>query len=461
MSATIHHVGVVLRLLGTTRGGLVAMLVLINCVPMVAMSMFVAGGEHRFVYGYTAETFAFSLLFAPLSRWALGHALGVHAGRTTAALLPLGPRARALAEVSAVVLGLWIPAVLVTGVAALAAGMALGTELGEVVLSVATLCAAVSALALPHLVLASLDREVAYHHRIWIRWLAAPGLVALGLALPVARSFGGYVVVGLCAGLVIAVWGPVSWLGSSRRRAPLAPAMDPRTVARPAADEPEAMLRRDFWRGLGAGAMRGALWAVALVGPLVVLRWWRFPALATATAVVIAAVVAGGFPLGLRARVVGGRWANNGDFGLAWSALPIPGRAVARAVYLHIAACSAVVLLVAVLGLVVVIPRVPAATAITTTGALLAVVVALVLVGIRTNAAVGSRFSWQFSWLVGASAVASAWLSRFAFDAPHQSMLSTGLGTLAIMAGVVVALSPTSLMRGQRGLPSPRPVSSG
>ena len=48
MSAATHHLRVMLRLLGTTRGGLVAMLVLVNCVPMVAMSMFVAAEQATF-----------------------------------------------------------------------------------------------------------------------------------------------------------------------------------------------------------------------------------------------------------------------------------------------------------------------------------------------------------------------------------------------------------------------------
>ncbi len=447
MTAATHHLRVMLRLLGTTRGGLVAMLVLVNCVPMVAMPMFVAGGEGRFAHGHSLETFAFSLSFAPLSRWALGSALGRYAGRTSAAVLPLSPRWRALAEVSAIVLALWIPAVVVTALAVVASGMALASELGKAVASFATLCAAFSALALPHLLLASLDREAAYCHRIWIRWLAAPSLVALGLALPLARSWGGYVVVGLGAAAVIAVWGPVSWLVSSRRGAPLAAPIEPRGGTRHAPDDPQTTLWRDFWRGLGLGATRGVIWAVALVGPLVLLRWWRFPALATAGAVVVAAVVAGGFPLGLRARVVGGRWANNGDFGRAWSVLPIPGRALARAVYLHISACSAVVLLVAAVALAVVHTRIPAATAVTTTGTLLAVVVALALVGIRTNAAVGTRPTWQFSWLVGSGAVACAWLSRFAFDAPQQSTYSKGLAVVAVVAAVAVFLSPLSLLR--------------
>lgn len=461
MSATTHHFRVMLRLLGTTRGGLVAMLVLVNCVPMVGMSMFVAGGGHRFAYGYTVETFAFSLLFAPLSRWALGLALGRHAGRTTVASLPLSPRGRAVAEVVAIVLALWFPAVLVTGLAAVVAGMALGSELRDVVASFATLCAAVSALALPHLALASLDREAAYRHRIWIRWFAAPGLLALGLALPVARSLGGYVIVGLAAAAVIVAWGPVSWLGSSCRRAPLVPALDPRTVTRPAADRPSTMLWRDFRRGLGVGATRGGIWAVALVGPLVALRWWRFPDLAMAAVLVVAAVVAGGFPLGLRARVVGGRWANNGDFGRAWSAIPVSSCALARAVYLHVAACSSVVVLVSVVALAVTLTRVPAATEVATTGTVLAVVMALAVIGIRTNAAVGTRKLWQFSWVVGSSAVACTWLSRYAFDAPQHSSVSAGLAGLAITAALVVALSPASLMRAPRALVPLRPAPNG
>lgn len=452
MSAATHHFRVMLRLLGTTRGGLVAMLVLVNCVPMVAMSMFVAGAEHRFAYGYTLETFAFSLSFAPLSRWALGLAVGRHAGRTTAVGLPLSPRGRALAEVAAVVVALWVPAVSVTVVSAIAAGVAVGSELGDVVASLATLCAAVSALALPHLMLASLDREAAYSHRIWIRWLAAPSLIALGLALPATRSLIGYVGVGLGAAAVIAAWGSVSWLGSAPRRAPLALPVDARAVTRLASDGPETMLRRDFWAGLGVGAMRGGIWAVALVGPLVALRWWRTPELAMATALVVAAVVAGGFPLGLRARVVGGRWANNGDFARAWSTLPIPSGAITRAVYLHIVVCSSVVLIVAAAAVVLALTRVPATPEVATTGALLAVVVGLALVGIRTNAAVGTRGLWQFSWLVGGSAVACAWLSRFAFDAPQHSSLSTGFAMLAITAAVIVSLSPASLMRARQSL---------
>ncbi|MGH1345213.1 MAG: hypothetical protein ACRBN8_26865 [Nannocystales bacterium] len=458
MSTAAHHVRVLLRLLCTTRGGLVSMLVLTNCVPMVAMSMFVAGGERRFAHGYTLETFVFSLLFAPVARWALGYALGRHSGRTTAAVLPLSPRGRAVAETAAVVLALWIPAAVVTGLAAVAAGMTMGSELREVVVSLATLCGAMSALALPHLILASLDREAGYRHRMWIRWLAAPSLIAVGLAFPPARSLAGYVVVGLGAAALVTAWGPVSWLGIARRRAPLAPAVDPGARTREAPSDPEAALWSDFRRGLGMGATRGAAWAVALVGPLVVFRWWRYPAVAVAVAVVIAAAVAGGFPLGLRARVVGGRWANNGDFGRAWSALPVSKRALDRAVYLHVAGCSVLVLVVTAVALTVVVTGYPAATSVATTGALLAFVLALALVGIRTNAAVGSSFLWQFSWLASACAVACVWLSRFAFDGPRYSMASTALAGLAVAAAFAVAVSPAFAMRAQRGIAPPRTV---
>lgn len=461
MRGGVHHVRVVLRLLGTTRGGLVAMLVLVNCVPMVAMSMFVAGAEHHFAYGYTPETFAFSLLFAPLSRWALGYALGHHAGRSTAAYLPLSPRVRACAEVAAIVLALWVPAVAVTAVAVVVAGMDATAGLGDVVASVASLCAAVSALALPHFMLASLDREAPYTHRIWIRWVAAPTLIALGLAVPSARSLAGYLIVGLGAAAVVVAWGSVSWLGSPRRRPPLAPSIDPRTLARHAPDEPSAALRRDFVRGLGLGAARGILWALALVGPLVVLRWWRFPALATAAVVVVTAAVAGGHPLGLRARVVGGRWSNNGDFARAWSVLPIPRRSLARAVYLHIAACSGVVLVAGAVLFAVLLPRAADAIAVTTTGALVVAVVALALVGIRTHAAVGTRSLWQFSWLAGGSAVASAWLSGFAFNAPEDGMFSAAFGGLSLIAAAVVAFSPMFLLSTRRVLGSTETVPGG
>lgn len=459
MSAGVHHVRVVLRLLGTTRGGLIAMLVLVNCVPMVAMSMFVAGAEHRFAYGYTLETFAFSLLFAPLSRWALGYALGRHAGRSTAAYLPLSPRQRACAEVVSIILALWIPAAVATGVAVVVAGMDAGAGLGDVIASLASLCAAVSALALPHLMLASLDREAPYSHRIWIRWLAAPILIAVGLAVPAARSLAGFLIVGLSAAGVVAAWGPVSWLVAPRSRVRLTPSIDPRTIARHAPSAPTDALRRDFVRGLGRAATRGLLWALALVGPLVLFRWWRFPALAAAAVVVVTAAVASGHPLGLRTRVVGGRWSNNGDFARAWSVLPVPHRSLARAVYLHIAACSGVVLVATAALLTVLVPRAPAT--LVTTGALSVAVVALALAGIRTHAAVGTRFSWQFSWLAGGSAVACVWLSRVAFDAPQDWMLSAAFGGIALAAAVAVALSPVTLLRTRRVLGSTDTAPSG
>jgi hypothetical protein len=225
----------------------------------------------------------------------------------------------------------------------------------------------------------------------------------------------------------------------------LGPALDARTVTREAPGDPRTTLRLDFRRGLGVGATRGLLWAAVLMGPLIALRWWKFPEISAALVVATIAIVAAGFPLGLRARVVGGRWAHNGDFRRAWSVLPIPTRSLNRAVYLHIAACSAVALALPALALM--LARSPGAEAILTTGLLFAAVVVLSQVGIRTHAAVGTRRLWQFSWLAGSTAVGCLWLSRFALDAPKYAAASTGLTTVALLAAVVVALSPATALR--------------
>lgn len=447
MSATLHHTGVVLRLLGTTRGGLVALLVMVNCLPMVAMPMFSRHNAGWFAGGFTVDACLFSLLFAPICRWALGSCLGQHGGRTTAALLPLNPHGRAVAEAVGVLLAISIPAVAV--MATVAAVVALGTDIQvqPVVRSVATLCAGLSALALPHLLLASLDREAAYNRRLWLRWLAPPALTFVGLAVPAAQSLVGYGVVGVLAAVVVLAWGPAPWLaaGSRRRRGPLT---RKGPVTRKGDGDPAKTLWHDFRRGLQAAAFRGLLWALAVVTPLVVVRWWRFPGIAAACALVIAALIAGRYPLGLRARVVGGPWASNGDYGRAWSALPISATAVARAVYLHVALCSAVLVVV---GLAVIASAVawypPDVAHFATTAGLLLTVAGLALVGIRTHSAVGSVRAWQWSWAGGGVAVGCVWVARVGLDPSRDTFAAATLVALAVLGALAVFFSAGLLVR--------------
>ena len=437
MSATAQHVAVVLRLMCSTRGGLIALLVLVNALPMVAMSVFFRQRASWFEGGLTVGAFAISVLFVPVCRWALASCVGHRHAGTSAALLPLSPRQRAAAETVGVLLAVAVPVTIISGV--LAAIVGLGPDSVAFWRSIGILWAVQAAMALPHLIVASLDSEAAYCHRHWIRWLAGPALAALCLTLPAAHSFAGYVAVGVLTGAAMLAWGPVGWVaGGVRRRH--SPATRAESATRHGASDPVAMLSSDFRRGLGRGAVRGALWSLALVCPLVILRWWESPAMAAAVALVVAAVIAGRYPLGLSARVVGGPWANNGDFGRAWSTLPLPANAVARAVYLHIVLCSAVIPAVgiAVLG---------APTPTTTTAGLLVTVAGLALVGIRTHNAVGSVRAWQWSWVVGTASFGSIWVARFSLDAPRHDTLAAAMIAVAVAGAVAVSLSPAPLLR--------------
>jgi len=437
MSATIQHVSVVVRLMCSTRGGLVALLVLVNTLPMVAMPMFARGRDGWFAGGFTVDAFALSVLFVPVCRWALGSCLGHRRAQTSAALLPLSPRQRAVAEAIGMLVAIAVPMAVIS--APLAA--IVGISPASVVFwrSIGTLLCVQAAMALPHLILASFDREATYSHRLWIRWLAGPTLTALCLSIPAMQSFFGYVAVGVLVAAAALVWGPVAWLaGQPRpRRVFIAPTESP---ARKGASDPVAMLSRDFRRGLGYGAARGVIWSLALVCPLVVFRWWRFPELAAAGAIVIAATIAGRYPLGLSPRVVGVHWVNNGDFGRAWSTLPIPASAVARAVYLHIALCSAVVLAVCIAVLAAAGPA-------TTTAGLVVMVAGLALVGIRTHNAVGSVRAWQWSWVVGAASIGCVWLARVGLDPSRHTTIAAGMVAVAVLGAVAVCLSPAHLVR--------------
>ncbi|MEM6992944.1 MAG: hypothetical protein AAF721_20680 [Myxococcota bacterium] len=447
MSAAVHHFGVVLRLMATTRGGLVALLALVNCLPMVAMPMFSRAHADWFAGAFTVDAFVLSVGFAPICRWALGSCLGQRGGRTAAALLPMSPRARAVAETAGVLVAVWVPAVAVVAIVAGFMAIGLDADVAGVVGSLALLCAGLSTLSLPHLLLASLDREAAYSRRMWIRWLAAPVLTAAALAVPAAHSLPGYALVGLLAAAVTLAWGPAPWLdptGRGRRRV-LANAGP---VTRKADSDPAKTLSHDFRRGLRSGALRGLGWALALVVPLVVARWWRFPEIATASALVIAATIAGRYPLGLPARVVGGPWATNGDFGRAWSVLPIPASAVARAVYLHVALCSGVVVLVGLAAFTSASVWFPTeASRFWTTTGLLLVVTGLALVGIRTHSAVGSVRAWQWSWVVGGASVGCVWAVRVGLDLSRSPLAEGTLVAVAVLGALAVAVSPWALTR--------------
>lgn len=440
MSATVQHVGVVLRLMLSTRGGLVALLALMNTLPMVVMPVFFRGRDDWFEGGFTAGAFAISVLFAPLCRWALGSCLGQRGTQTSAALLPLSPRGRAVAEAIGILVAIAVPVSIIT--VALTAVVGVSPEAVAFHQAIGILWAVQAALALPHLLLASFDRESPYRHRLWIRWLAAPSLAALCLALPATHSFAGYVGVGVLTAAAVLAWGPAPWLAGGDRRQQSLPAHT-ESATREGASTPVAMLSHDFRRGLGYGAVRGLLWSLAIVSPLVIVRLWRSPEIAVALALVVAAVVAGRYPLGLCARVIGGQWANNGDFGRAWSTLPVPANSVARAVYLHIALCSAVILAVgvAVLG---------QATTDATTAGLLVTVAGLALVGIRTHSAVGSVRAWQWSWIVGAASLGCVWVARVALDSPRDANIAAGMVGVALLGAAAVSLSPAGLVRRQR-----------
>lgn len=439
MNGLVHHFWVTLRLLGTTRGGLVALLALANCLPMVAMQMFSRHAPHAFAAGPDPAAFAFSLLFVPLARWSLGLSLGQRDDRTSAVTLPLGPRVRALAEALAVLVAVLIPAALLILSASVVFAESPGAGLDRGLAILGTMGAALGAMALPHLFLASLDREQPFGWRMAVRWLAAPALVLIGLSLPGANSLLGYCVVGVSAGLLVLARGPSPWVASSSARQ-----LGPRpTLTRLRAASPLAALRGDFLRGLGWASLRGLGWGAVLAAPLLANGTdgsGEQLAIVATTLVVAAALIAGARPLGLSTRVAGSQWLEGGSFGRAWSVLPVPAVSVARAVYLHAALCSA-----AVLGACALVHRYWVALHADSggfAGALLlaAGVVSLASIGIRSTTATGSPRAWQGSWILGGTAAAATWATYF-LSAPSEHATFLGALQATPVAAAFVALA--------------------
>ena len=441
MTGILHHFWVTLRLTCTTRGGLVALLALVNCLPMVAMQMFSRHAPNEFAGDIGPVAFVLSLLFIPLARWSLGSILGQRGSRTSALTLPLGPRSRALAEALAVLVGVFIPAAALMLPASMvfADSAATGFQRGLSILL--HMGGSLGAMALPHLFLASLDRESPSSRHMWLRWLAAPLLILAGLSIPGTRSFLGYCAVGVAAGAIILARGPSPWIASSHRRLLGA---RPTELSRSRAASPQAALREDFLRGLGSASLRGLGWGVVLAVPLLVSRsaWsGELLALAGAAIIVVAALVTGAKPLGMSTRVTGSQWQANGSFARAWSLLPIPAVSVARVVYLHTALCSTVALGVCVFVHRYWVAHDSASGGLAGTLLLGASVLSLASIGIRSTTATGSTRAWQGCWLLGGTGAAAAWLSYF-LSAPgdHATFAEALQATPAAGVFVVVAL---------------------
>ena len=454
MTAFLHHTAVVVRLLVTTRAGLVALLVFTNTLPMAAMQAF-SPGSTAFSGRLGLITVVLSLLFVPIARWALRDGVGHRGRQSTTSILPLGLRTRALAEAVAVlVVSFAVASVLV--VPTFLALSASGGDSSGLTSSFAVSGAALAALSLPHLMLASFDRVVPFAYRSWLRWAVPPALTVGGTALFGVDSLLGSCLVGLVSSAVVLAWAPSSVrLAFARPHRVMTPTRPFRRADRPA----HAMLRGDFLRGLGGGLARGIGLSTVVVGLLFTARWSFTPGVVLGACGLLAAGaawMASGRPLGLPTRTVGGRWTAHGGFSRAWSTLPISKTTFARAVYMHVLSCSVAGFVGCVGVYAVSVTWWPASGGFA--GLLLAAAgtASLALCGIRASAAFTSSRPWQFAWIAGGVAMGAAVVAVIIsdahtfpslFDALAASPESAALLGTALVGGLASALAPVSLLR--------------
>lgn len=457
MSA-LHHAGVVVRLLCTTRGGLVALLVLVNTLPMAGMQVFSPSPDTAFSGRLGATSVGLSFLFVPVARWALGSCMGRRGHASGTSVLPLSTRGRAVAEalavlaVTAVVAGaIWIP----SSFALAEDADALARLLSPLVVA----GPALAAFSLPHLLLASIDRDHSVSARSWLRWTVPAAVTTAGLAMSGATSPIAFVIVGMVGAGVILWWAPAD--GSQafvRARTALAAGPTSRSPGRSS----DHVLRQDFVRGVATGFLRGVGLSLLPAGMLFVARWSITPGLLLAASCILlagGAWVGSGRPLGLSIRTVGGRWDAQGGFSRASVMLPVPEFVVARAVYLHVLACS----VVAFSGFAVVYaisvtwwPRSGGFAGLSLT---LAAVAGLVLCGVRASTAMRSSARWQLSWVAAGIGIGCACAAALTSDVAAASTLRgvlLGSPVTAALLGVALTAALVSALAPLAGLSRPR-----
>ncbi|MBV1859284.1 MAG: hypothetical protein KUG77_12790, partial [Nannocystaceae bacterium] len=377
--------------------------------------------------------------------------------RSTTSMLPLHPRTRAAAEAVAalVATGAAVSAVCIPT----AAVLPVSASDSELLLSfLGVNGTALAAISLPHLLLASFERDVPSSYRSWLRWAVPPALTAGGIAFFEPESLFGNCFVGAVAGIVVLVWAPSNHSEAfERARRRLTQVCSSRELQGSSA----TVFRGDLVRGLGWGFVRGTGLSAALAGLFLVARWSFSPGFVL---VACGMLLAGGAwlasvrPLGLSMRTVGGRWQAHGGFSRAWSTLPISGSALARAVYLHMLACSTTGFGACVGVYAVAVMWWPASGGIA--GLLLvgAAAASLALCGIGASTAMTSPRSWEFAWLSGGLATGSVLVAFLLSEASSfptfaamlaASPITTTLLTVAVIGGFASALAPVPFLRGR------------
>lgn len=456
--SVLHHAGVVVRLLCTTRGGLVALLVFVNTLPMAGMQVFSPSAETAFSGRLGATSVGLSLLFVPVARWALGSCMGRRGRSSTTSVLPLSVRARAVAEALAVLAvtafvaaAIWGPSsfVLADDAEALAGLLSPLVVAGP----------ALAAISLPHLLLASIERDHPVSYKSWLRWAVPAAVTTAGLAISGATSPTSYVLVGMVGAGVILWWAPTA--GSQAFvRARTALAAGP--TSRPPGRSSDHVLRKDFVRGVVVGFGRGVAVSLLPAGGLLVARWSVSPGvLLAATCILFAggAWVGSGRPLGLSMRTVGGRWDAPGGFSRASAMLPVPEFALARAVYLHVLVCSVVAFSAFAVVYAATVTWWPRSGGFAGLSLVLAAIGGLVLCGVRTSTAMRSSARWELSWVAAGLATGCACIAALVSDAaaaPTLRGLLLSSPAAAALLGVAAAAALVSALAPLAGLGRPR-----
>lgn|GEM_PF-2546680 len=440
MSGFHQHVAVVLRLLCTTRGGLVALLVFTNTLPMAGMRVFSSASETAFSGRLDVVHAVLSLLFVPVARWALRQAVGHGNGRSTTSVLPLQSRTRALAEAIAALLGTTVAVSLVLVPTAVALSVS-EPDTRALLSFFGVNATALAAISLPHLLLASFDRDLPFSRRSWLRWAVPPVLTTGGIAFFAPDSLAGNCAVGLAVAALVFVWAPSNGsMAFVRARRGLSRVVVVRQLQGSAA----TVFRGDFMRGLGSALARGVGASAVLGGLFLLVRWSFDPVLVLAVGGMLlagGAWLASARPLGLSMRTVGGRSRAHGGFAHAWSTLPISESALARAVYLHMLVCATTGFAACAGVYLVAVTWAPASAGIA--GVLLvgAGAVSLGLCGIAASTAMRSSRSWEAAWLLGGLATSSALVALLISEAtafPTLAAVLTASPTTAVLLGAAM-----------------------
>lgn len=452
MSVFLHHVGVVMRLLCTTRGGLLALLVFANTLPMASMEVFSPSPTTAFFGRLGIMSVALSLLFVPVARWALGSCVGRAERCSTTSVLPLDIRTRALAEATAVLVVtaalaalIWVPT-----------SVLLAADTDDLTLLMSPLVVvgpALGAMAVPNLALASMDRDSPYTWRSWARWAVPAVLTSGGLVVAGAESTFAYCVVGLAAGGVVVAWAPSHGSQAFVRRRP-------RLTATSAFRAPErsasGVLKSDFMRGIGVGFARGAGLSLIPVALLFLARWSITPGLVLSGACIVlagGAWLASARPLGLSMRTVGGRWGAFGGFSRAWLALPVSQQALGRAVYLHVLGCSVIAFSGFAVAYSLAVTWWPRSGGQSGLLLLAGGVASLVLCGVRGSTAMTSSTRWQTAWVTGGIATGTVCIAILVSEATGSSTLRGLLASEPLTAVLLVVGLASALLSAATPIP--------